>query len=46
LQEWAPRIEKLAENASTVHVLLNNCYRDYAQVNAATLKGLLACGNA
>jgi uncharacterized protein YecE (DUF72 family) len=46
LRQWAPRIEKLAENASTVHVLLNNCYRDYAQINAATLKGLLTCGNA
>jgi len=41
LQEWAPRIRKLADQASTVHVLMNNCYRDYAQVNARQLADLL-----
>ena len=41
LREWAPRIESLAERASTVHVLLNNCYRDYAQTNARQLANLL-----
>jgi len=37
LQAWAPRIERLAEQAADVHVLTNNCYRDYAQVNARML---------
>jgi uncharacterized protein YecE (DUF72 family) len=46
LLEWAPRIRKLAEEASTVHVLMNNCYRDYAQVNARQLADLLARKNA
>jgi len=41
LQEWAPRVEKLAEEAAEVHVLMNNCYRNYAQVNAAQLAELL-----
>jgi uncharacterized protein YecE (DUF72 family) len=41
LREWAPRIRKLAEQASTVHALMNNCYRDYAQVNARQLADLL-----
>jgi uncharacterized protein YecE (DUF72 family) len=41
LREWAPRIRKLSEQASTVHVLMNNCYRDYAQVNARQLADLL-----
>lgn len=39
---WAPRVRKLAEDADTVHVLFNNCYRDYAQTNARTLADLLA----
>ncbi|MGH3342980.1 MAG: DUF72 domain-containing protein [Carbonactinosporaceae bacterium] len=41
LQEWVPRIQRLAGEAGTTHVLLNNCYRDYAQVNAAQLAALL-----
>jgi uncharacterized protein YecE (DUF72 family) len=39
--EWAPRIRDLADHAATTHVLFNNCYRDYAQVNAQLLQGLL-----
>ncbi|MCO6004885.1 DUF72 domain-containing protein [Actinoallomurus purpureus] len=42
LKEWAPRVRRLAEDADTTHVLLNNCYRDYAQRNAAQLAALLA----
>lgn len=42
LAEWAPKIRSLAESAETTHVLLNNCYRNYAQVNAAQLAALLA----
>jgi uncharacterized protein YecE (DUF72 family) len=41
LREWAPKVEQLAEKASEVHVLLNNCYRDYAQRNARQLVDLL-----
>lgn len=41
LEEWAPRLRGLADEAETTHVLLNNCYRDYAQVNAAQLATLL-----
>jgi uncharacterized protein YecE (DUF72 family) len=42
LRGWAPRITKLASEAQTTHVLMNNCYRDYAQRNAARLTELLA----
>jgi uncharacterized protein YecE (DUF72 family) len=41
LREWAPKVGQLAEQASEVHVLLNNCYRDYAQRNARQLADLL-----
>ena len=41
LADWAPKIRDLAENATTTHVLFNNCYRDYAQVNAGQLADLL-----
>jgi uncharacterized protein YecE (DUF72 family) len=41
LASWAPRIRDLASGASTTHVLFNNCYRNYAQVNAEQLSGLL-----
>jgi uncharacterized protein YecE (DUF72 family) len=42
LEEWAPRIKALSERAGTTHVLMNNCYADYAQVNGAQLMDLLA----
>jgi uncharacterized protein YecE (DUF72 family) len=41
LHEWAPRIRELAESAASTHVLFNNCYSDYAQVNARQLADLL-----
>ena len=41
LATWAPRVQRLAEQAPAVHVLMNNCYRNYAQVNARQLAGLL-----
>ena len=41
LAEWAPRVAALARDAETTHVLFNNCYRDYAQVNARQLATLL-----
>ena len=42
LAEWASRIRALAEEADLTHVLFNNCYRDYAQVNAQQLAALLS----
>jgi uncharacterized protein YecE (DUF72 family) len=41
LREWAPRLRRLAEDADATHVLMNNCYRDHAQVNAAQLASLI-----
>ncbi len=37
LDEWAAKVRGLAEDAAETHVLFNNCYRDYAQVNAQQL---------
>ncbi len=42
LEEWVPRIRQLDEETDKTHVLMNNCYRDYAQRNAAELAELLA----
>ena len=42
LAEWAPRLRQLASDAEATHVLMNNCYRDYAQVNARQLADVLA----
>jgi uncharacterized protein YecE (DUF72 family) len=42
LAEWAPRLRRLADQASRVHVLMNNCYSDYAQTNAQQLIDLLS----
>ncbi|MEV1015550.1 MULTISPECIES: DUF72 domain-containing protein [unclassified Micromonospora] len=41
LKDWAPKLRELADSAGQTHVLMNNCYRDYAQTNATTLIGLL-----
>ncbi|MFG1884755.1 DUF72 domain-containing protein [Micromonospora sp. NPDC049102] len=41
LADWAPKLRELADSAGETHVLMNNCYRDYAQTNAKTLVGLL-----
>jgi uncharacterized protein YecE (DUF72 family) len=37
LDEWAARIRGLAADADNTHVLFNNCYSDYAHVNARQL---------
>jgi uncharacterized protein YecE (DUF72 family) len=37
LDEWAGKIQGLAAGAERTHVLFNNCYRNYAQVNAREL---------
>ena len=42
LDEWAGRLRGLAGQADTTHVLFNNCYRDWAHVNARQLTELLA----
>ncbi|MEV1157283.1 DUF72 domain-containing protein [Micromonospora chokoriensis] len=42
LADWAPKLRELADEAGQTHVLMNNCYRDYAQTNAKTLADLLA----
>jgi uncharacterized protein YecE (DUF72 family) len=41
LKNWAPKLRKLADSAKETHVLMNNCYSDYAQRNAAQLLDLL-----
>lgn len=41
LAGWAPRIRALADQAESTHILMNNCYRDYAQTNAAQLMNML-----
>lgn len=42
LRPWVPRLQQLAGQTAETHVLLNNCYRNYAQVNARQLADLLA----
>ncbi|GAA4201445.1 DUF72 domain-containing protein [Actinocatenispora rupis] len=46
LAGWAPKIAELAGHAERTHVLMNNCYRDYATRNAAALADLLAAEGA
>ena len=41
MTDWAGNVERLAEDAAETHVVFNNCYRDYAQVNARELVDLL-----
>jgi uncharacterized protein YecE (DUF72 family) len=41
LKDWAPRLERLAGSTDEVHVLMNNCYSDYAQRNAQQLLDFL-----
>jgi len=41
LRRWSGNVQQLAENASETHVVFNNCYRDYAQVNGHRLAELL-----
>ncbi|MEU1840922.1 DUF72 domain-containing protein [Micromonospora chersina] len=42
LRDWAPKLRELAGEAERTHVLMNNCYRDYAQRNGQQLQTLLA----
>jgi uncharacterized protein YecE (DUF72 family) len=41
LSEWVPRIRDVSGQARETHVLLNNCYRDFAVNNARQLGDLL-----
>lgn len=41
LREWVPKIEGLATQARETHVLMNNCYRDFAVRDAKELGDLL-----
>jgi uncharacterized protein YecE (DUF72 family) len=41
ITEWAAKVAALARDADGTHVLFNNCYRNYAQVNAQQLAALL-----
>ena len=37
LEEWTPRVQRLAEGAREVHVLFNNCHEDKGVRNAGQL---------
>jgi uncharacterized protein YecE (DUF72 family) len=41
LRQWAGNVQRLAQEAAETHVVFNNCYRDYAQVNAGQLASLI-----
>jgi uncharacterized protein YecE (DUF72 family) len=41
LEPWVPKLQELAQQSQETHALLNNCYRNYAQTNAAQLAALL-----
>jgi uncharacterized protein YecE (DUF72 family) len=41
LNEWVPRVRNVSEQARETHVLMNNCYRDFAVNNARQLGDLL-----
>jgi len=42
LSQWATKALQVARTASSVHLLMNNCYQDYGVRNAAQLAGLLS----
>jgi uncharacterized protein YecE (DUF72 family) len=44
LSEWSGKVRELASEARDTHVLFNNCYSNYAQVNARHLADLLKAG--
>jgi uncharacterized protein YecE (DUF72 family) len=41
LEEWVPRIREVADSAAETHVLMNNCYRNFAVKSAQQLATLL-----
>ncbi len=44
LLEWVPRIREIAGQTRETHVLMNNCYQDFAVNNARQLGGMLGQG--
>ena len=42
LSEWAPKVRGLAADADATHVVFNNCYSDYAHVNARQFAALVS----
>jgi uncharacterized protein YecE (DUF72 family) len=44
LKEWQPRLAGLADDARETHVLMNNCYEDYAVKSARVMSQLLLDG--
>jgi uncharacterized protein YecE (DUF72 family) len=42
LKEWLEPVERLAKEAREVHLLMNNCVRDKAVVNAGQMRALLS----
>src|SRR5690606_32068459 len=42
LRPWVARVRRLAEQTREVHVLMNNCYRDFGVRNAADMVDLLS----
>jgi uncharacterized protein YecE (DUF72 family) len=41
LREWVPRVRDLASDSREVHVLMNNCHRDYSVRNAKDIGEML-----
>jgi len=41
LREWVPSIRRLAEESREVHVLMNNCHRNYSVRNARQIGEML-----
>jgi uncharacterized protein YecE (DUF72 family) len=41
LAQWAPKLHDLSTQTHQTHLLMNNCYSNYAQRNAAELRELL-----
>ncbi|HEX6398909.1 MAG TPA: DUF72 domain-containing protein, partial [Actinomycetota bacterium] len=41
LEEWVPKLQELSGQTRETHVLMNNCYRDFAVRNARDLGALL-----
>jgi uncharacterized protein YecE (DUF72 family) len=41
LEEWVPKIEALRDQARETHIVMNNCYENYAVKNARQLASLL-----
>jgi uncharacterized protein YecE (DUF72 family) len=45
LADWVPKLRDLGDQVQQTHVLMNNCYGDYAQRNARQLIDLLSSEN-